>query len=567
MDQVNAITPMCSDFAVQTPMGLPGPVSRFCSGSGSGSGTGVFGGTTYGNCIDTVYTFSGTFSPIVAGTSSCAVVLDLNSGSQTITFTGSGTAPMFLIDVQPSSINFGGVPLMAQSSPATMTVKNAGSAPLTINSVALSMNPGNAYALAPAVGMHTIPVNGSENYTITCTPQVLGNVDGMVTVMSNDTAHSPLNIALKCNGINSDLLITPSPVTFPSARVGEPPGDITVTIQYTGASSRQLTGIDFDTTTIPDLTFAARPTLPMTLLGGSGDAGMNSTTFTLHYSAATSRPMGPIGGVVVAATGLTDQTVIVNGAALATSMSLSPAVVDLGPVCVGQAAHADVDVFANNVGSFMLQSVSGVAAPFTLTNFTPGTIPGGAHKSFTINVQPTAPGALSQLATVNTDIPGMTTHDLMLKAQALPAGVTPTPDVVQFGTWMLGVASSLKKVQLTNCGTGPLTIQSASIDGSPEFQVKNDPPIMNSVVDPGMSFEIDLIFVPTSVGAKTAHLVLETDAGQQLVELDGAGTGGTGNGGKDRESYYACSTGRAVQLIPLALVLFLLLHRRRTPAS
>jgi len=352
-------------------------------------------------------------------------------------------------------------------------------------------------------------------------------------------------------------------VTFPSARVGEPPGDITVNIQYMGSASRQLTGIGFDNTTIADLTFTARPTLPMTLFGGSGDAGMNSTSFTLHYSAATSRPMGPIGGVVVAATGLSDQTVIVNGAALATSMSLTPAVVDFGPVCVGAAAHADVDVFANDAGSFKLLAVTGVATPFSLTNFTPGTVQGGAHASFTVNVQPTAPAALSQVATVNTDIPGMPTHDLMLKAQALPAGVTPTPSVVQFGTWMLGVASSLKKVQLTNCGTGPLTIQSASIDGSPEFQVKNDPPIMNSVVDPGMSFEIDLILVPTSVGAKTAHLVLETDAGQQLVELDGAGTGGTGDGGKDRESYYACSAGRALGLVPLALVLLLLRRRRR----
>ena len=39
-----------------------------------------------------------------------------------------------------------------------------------------------------------------------------------------------------------------------------------------------------------------------------------------------------------------------NAAALQTSMSLTPAVVDLGPVCVGTTARADVDVFANNLG-------------------------------------------------------------------------------------------------------------------------------------------------------------------------------------------------------------------------
>jgi hypothetical protein len=129
---------------------------------------------------------------------------------------------------------------------------------------------------------------------------------------------------------------------------------------------------------------------------------------------------------------------------------------------------------------------------------------------------------------------------------------------------MLGVASSLKKVQVTNCSAGPLTIQSASIDGTPEFQIVNDPPIMNQVVAPMTSFEIDLLMVPTSVGAKTAHLVLATDSGQQLVELDGAGTGGTGTGGKDRESYYACGTGRPVALlVPLAVVLVLLRRRRR----
>src|SRR5262249_31706773 len=109
-DQVNTITPMCSDFAVQTPNGLPGIVSRICTGSGSGgmflpSGSGA-------GCVDTVYTFTGTFSPAVAGTSSCAVVLGLNSGSQTMTFMGSGTSPMLQIDVQPTSIGFGSVPKM-----------------------------------------------------------------------------------------------------------------------------------------------------------------------------------------------------------------------------------------------------------------------------------------------------------------------------------------------------------------------------------------------------------------------------------------------------------------------
>jgi hypothetical protein len=560
MDQVNAITPMCSDFAVQAP-GLPAPVSRVCMGSGGGSTT--FDATS--GCTDTTYTFTGTFSPAVAGTSSCAVLLDLMSGMQTITFTGSGSAPMFLIDVQPPSINFGDVPINTPSSPATMTIRNAGSAPLTINSVAVTVNPMNTTYAIPSgnVGMHTIAIAGQENYTITCTPPMLGSVDGMITITSNDSMHSPLNVPLKCSGINSDLSIAPSPATFASARVGEPPLDITVDIHYTGATSRTITGINLDGTSVADLTVNGKPALPVTLTGGSGDAGGADTTFKLHYAATMPHAMGPIGGVVVQATGLTDQTVIVNGAALATSMSLTPAVLDLGPVCVGAMAHADVDVFANNAGSFMLQSVTGIATPFSLTSFSPGLVPSGMHKTFTINVNPTAPGALSQTASVNTDIPGMATHDLMVTAQALPAGVTPTPDVVQFGTWMLGVASSLRKVQLTNCGAGPLTIQSASIDGTPEFQIVNDPPIMNAMVDPGMSFEIDLLMVPTSVGAKTAHLVLATDAGQQLVELDGAGTGGTDNGGKDRESYYACGTGRAIGFAPLALALLLLRRRRR----
>src|SRR5262249_48866906 len=150
------------------------------------------------------------------------------------------------IDVQPPSIGFGSVPKLTTSSPAALTVSNAGSAPLTVNSVALTNNPSNAYTLVPTVGTHTLAVGTHESYSITCTPPIAGEFDGTVIVTSNDPTRPMVPVQLKCAGIDSDLVVTPSPVTFPSARVGEPPGDIPVNVQFTGSGSRTINTITLD---------------------------------------------------------------------------------------------------------------------------------------------------------------------------------------------------------------------------------------------------------------------------------------------------------------------------------
>src|SRR5262249_51371318 len=154
-----------------------------------------------------------------------------------------------------------------------------------------------------------------------------------VTVSSNDPTNSAIQVPLTCTGIDSDLKVTPSPVTFPSARVGEPPNDIQVTIQMTGSGTRMINMITLDSGSTPELSMNNLPNLPITL----GPGGQ--TSFKLHYSAATARMMGPMGGVTIIAGGLNPQDTIVNGGALDTSMSLTPAVVDLGPVCIGDTAH------------------------------------------------------------------------------------------------------------------------------------------------------------------------------------------------------------------------------------
>jgi len=565
-DTITSITSGCgSDFQLSLPNGGMGQV--YCAGGpiGSGSSMSAFAGDTYGSgaCVPVTYSFDASFHPTGPGPASCAVYVEYvptaggASSIRTITLNGTGVAPTYALGVTPLSIDFSDHPVGSTSSPTTVTIENTGATAMTV----LGSSSDGANFTVSSIGGSTfasedLGIGQSASYEVRCTPQSLGPIGGTLTF---DSPAGPQLVALSCNGIGvSDLTIDPVPASFASTLVGRAPADVDITITNNGTASTTLTLSLAAATT--DLTFATGGDP-----SGQAVAPGSSTIATLHYSAAAERPAGSLGTLTVDYAGGSPRNITINGTALVGELGSAPAALDFGPVCVGATASKPVMVYASAAGDVDITSVTGAAAPFSVTR-TPGTLMGNHGNTIDLmaSVSPTVPGELTDSLTLNTNLPTNAARSIPLRATALPAGVTPTPDLVHFGPGRVGMTTSAKTIELTNCGSAPINITAARIEGAGagDFTIVSPENPVMSLPQMG-SVKFLVVMSPRQNGSKAAQLVIEHGGGTVIVALDGNGFGGDDGSLLDRGTYYACNAGAPVGFAPLALALLLLRRRRR----
>jgi hypothetical protein len=539
-DTVTAITESCPDFSVAA-VGLPAVVKNVCTGGGSAC-------TGY---AATTYSFTATFTPQVTGTTSCPVSVTISGTTTSFTLTGKGIEPAVRESVSPASaLDLGQVRVGDTSAAASVLVRNFGSGPqpMTVSSVAFDAAGTSAgFAIASGTtGSHVVAANGgSDPYTITCTPGSAAPLTGTLTISTDDPATPSTHIAVTCTGIESDLAFLPSSPALlagkqaqKATRVGEPV-TVPITLENDGTASMTVHSLALDG---DQLSFVGTPPAEFTIASGKG------VDVVLQFSAATAVDQGTLGTLTVTYDDAQVRTINVLGAALATSMSISPdGNVDLGPVCIGKTASQPFFILKNNPGTFVVSAISQPAAPFSIAGMLPAPDPIAVDTNavdFMATVTPTAAGALHSSFSVTTDIPASTPHAIDLVATALPAGVTPTPTMVDLGTISVGATSVGQMVTLTNCGDAPLTLSQTEIVGANagDFAIASAP--TTTAIPAGGAAQFVITLTPAAAGSLTATLQLTYDTGVAMVPLAGTGTGEVPDTRTPEAStYYGCSIG------------------------
>ena len=538
------------------PQGPP-PGPQVCGGLSMPSGQ-LF--TDFAACPRT-YQFGVGYAGTVPGLSSCDVLIYTSknggsgsaSGIATLMLSGSGAGPTG-ISVMPSMINFGDVQMGSQSSPSQVTVKNnSTTAIVTVNGTltgagvyAATPNTYNSFGLGPG---------SSQVFDVTCTPPAINSYPGSFSFTSGSSSGAT---TLTCAGINSTVTITPTQVNFQSTLVGRPPPMRSVMIGGNPAAV-------LDSITLDAMALASGVSI-----SGTNPQGMpigTGQSVVLAYSAAAMHAQGPLGNLAIkVSTDAAPRNVAIAGEALLGGVGTNPASVEFGAVCAGGNVMRDVEVYADEPGDVMLMSLTKPAAPFDAIAVDP--LPrmlGGNHSGASVTVRAeldaTTAGDFADAFALNSNVPNTPTSEVQLHATVLAGGIAATPDIVHFGTVMPPMTSSPKMVQLTNCGTGPLMFTGASITGvnAAEFTLIGSNPART--IPPTESEIFMVIMQPDNGGYKTARLVIGHDAGGTNVDLDGTGDGDGNN--KERETYYACSTGHTTAWWPIALALLALRRRRR----
>jgi hypothetical protein len=476
------------------------------------------------------------FRPTIANVESCNLVIGFtNAADKVVPMSGTGLPPPIdLTLVQPTSptVEFGDVLAGAASAPRTITVRNDGSGQLDITSADAGGTAFSSTGTAPI----SLAAGQTADYQVVCTPSGAGLQTGTFRITSNDPDEGTFDIALRCNGIQSDLSITPSPATMPMARLGETTR-LDINLVNTGTAAL----------TIADAVVAGDGLVLETSPGGTQlAAGGGTTTATVGFTPIADGDVS--GTLTVTYDGGQTRQIGITAPGRTATLSVTPSGhVDFGPICVGQAAAELFVALDTGTGGFVVDNVALAGNGFTLTPLSPPSYPapvsplGSTTVTFQVGAAPTQAGALEGQIAIDTDIPQRPAESIALNALGLAGGTTATPAELDAGAAAVGEGAGGRLVSLSNCEAGPLTITSVGFLGedADEFAIVTTP--TSPDVEPGATAAWLVELRPRSTGAKTATFHIVHSRGTADIVVTGDGLDDTGHAGGDpRGSYYAC---------------------------
>src|SRR2546427_566286 len=177
--------------------------------------------------------FSVQFAPTATGSVSGSVSLVSNAPNSpsTIALSGAGVQPQ--LSVVPPSVSFGNV-LVGSTGVQNLTLTNSGSANLTIAQGSFTVA---GFSISGLIFPLTLPPGQSSTFSVQFAPTTTGSASGGIALVSH-APNSPSPIALSGTGVQPQLSVTPTSVSFGNAVVGT---TNTQTITLTNSGTADLT--------------------------------------------------------------------------------------------------------------------------------------------------------------------------------------------------------------------------------------------------------------------------------------------------------------------------------------
>jgi hypothetical protein len=483
-----------------------------------------------------------TFTPSAAGTRTATITIADNATGtpQTVTITGTGQTVTRTLTFSPVSYTFPTPVTVGVTAAQTYTyVTNTGNNPVTFTSIQITGANAADFSITNSSGCpYTggVLTAGNACYLyFNFTPSAVGTRTASITFTDNATG-SPQTVTVGGTGQapSQSLSFSPVLIAYSSIQVGSTSNNYTY-ITNTGTSPVNLTGFSF---TGPD----------------AGDFTYNSVNS--NCTTATTLPVNGACYVYVyftpAATGsrtatlqITDtasgspQSVNLSGTGSSTTqLVVTPATLTFGGQNTGTtSAGMNVTVYntTSNAIAFTSALLSGAnPGDFAVaTNTCGASIAASANCVITVTFSPTATGARTATLSLTdgaTNSPQSVT--LSGTGQTNSQILKLYSTFISFPVTNLNATASQSYVQLTNAGTGAITIAGASISGTnpTDFAIsQNTCPVPPATLATGASCYIYATFSPQAIGNRTATLSISSNAlgSPQAVTLTGSGQANT----------------------------------------
>ncbi|MGA2350931.1 MAG: choice-of-anchor D domain-containing protein [Terracidiphilus sp.] len=493
------------------------------------------------SCVITV-----TFKPAAAGALSATLSFTDNAANspQAVTLSGTGTAAP-AVTLTPSSLTFASTNVGATAATQAVTLKNTGTATLTLSGISISS--ANSIAGAtPAASFTqtntcaaTLAAGASCVITVAFKPASAGALTAALSIADNvpgtatGSTSSIQTVALSGTGVGVPAVtLSPISLAFPSTGVGASSNPQFVTLTNTGTGALTISSISVIGTNASAFT--------QTNACGSSLAVSAACTIAVTFKPATA-------GTLAASLSITDNAPSTAAATSTQNVALSGAGVLLLP-----AATLSVSSLSFPITAVSTANLSNYSPAQTITLTNTGTAPltissiklGGSNPTF-FNQMNNCPGSLPASAActalvrfasttsgagtatlVFTDNASSATQSVSLSGSAAPApAITISSTALSFGSVTSGTASAAQAVTLTNTSsTTPLNLSSIALSGTGAAlfaQISN----CGITLAPGSACIVLVEFVPTAKGAATASLAITTNNPGATASVALTGTG------------------------------------------
>jgi parallel beta-helix repeat protein len=210
--QAEGTTSAAQTVTVSNPTSSAASVSSI-SASGQFAETNTCGSSIAANGSCTV---SVTFTPTSAGSQTGTLTVNAGGVTNTVSLTGSGTAPGPVLNASPGGLSFPGTVVGSTAATQTVTITNTGTTSATVSGVSVTGD------FSQTNNCSSIAVNGFCTVTVSFKPTTGGTRTGTLTVTSNAN-NSPTTVSLTGNGIGSTTNIALNqPITSSSNASGYP---------------------------------------------------------------------------------------------------------------------------------------------------------------------------------------------------------------------------------------------------------------------------------------------------------------------------------------------------------
>lgn len=373
----------------------------------------------------------------------------------------TGQGPVF--DIQPSQINFGGVPVGTTAPPVTVTITNTGGG-------YLSINPTPSLTDATNFGLDNVPKG---------LPTLLGagasvSLDVKFTPTAETLYNGSLRVPYSINGTNYTGTVTlrgslgkpkiqvPSSIVLSPVRVNQTGPEQLITVTNGGLADLTITALTFTGGDASDFAVASTAPLKIAPNGGTGTISVQCkpTVQGLRNSVLSINSDDPATPTA---------TVAISCKGTVANFNMQPDKIDFTPTQQTGTCSPAQNVVITNSGTDTLRILS-----VSMTGTNPGSFkytlpmgkgvpPSGGTYTVTVQFCPVDIGAQSASLTIATDLMSGHTAKIPLTGTATGPQVTVSPGNLDFGAVYIKTTSAAKQIMITNTGDQPLVLGKSTV--------------------------------------------------------------------------------------------------------
>ena len=470
------------------------------------------------------------------GTASYQAEIDIidNSGGltgakQVIALSGTGVAASPIANLSPASLTFGTLAVGTTSGPQPITLRNLGSAALTLSQLTFTGSDAASFAVAPTgttcpIGS-TVAIGANCLVQIVFAPQTSGAKSATVNFIDNASG-SPQSVSLSGMAIAPTLQISPGSLTFAAQSVGTPSPSQTIMLSNTGTSSVTINGItvtgpnaaDFSENGNCSAVLGAGASCQLTVIFKPVAAGNRSASISISDDAAGNPHSVPVAGTATQA-----------------AVSLSPSTVNFANQLVGTTSPpAPITVTNTGTGALVIASISfsgANAADFTQKNTCTAPIAPAASCLINVTFAPTAIGARTASMTI-ADNASNAPQSIPLTATAMNFAIDPPNVGATSATITAGQTATYQlNLQSIDGFAGPVTLTCSGAPAGATCTVIPTPitlaanataPFQVQVSTTAQPATTNLLRLQTPLGPQTpSHSLTATPSFQQTPDTPG----------------------------------------------